>query len=150
MRMHHLTSPAPSSSVITGASVATTRENTHTPSVTNDGAAGGGGVIVELPPNRSHESGGEGKALGGECACCTLRFMSHVTCHMSHVTPLTSFLLPLTAPPPPSSAGVVASAVEVHVQEQDGGGGSQGPGLESQSHDLNDADQTKCMPCAVM
>ena len=124
--------------------MATTRENTHTPSVTNDGAAGGGGVIVELPPNRSHESGGEGKALGGECACCTLRFMSHVT-------PLTSLLIAAThRPPPPSSAGVVASAVEVHVQEQDGGGGSQGPGLESQSHDLNDADQTKCMPCAVM
>lgn len=47
-------------------------------------------------------------------------------------------------------AHIEASSVEVEVQDHDAGGGSQGAGLESQGGDLNDADQTKCMPCSLM
>ena len=49
-----------------------------------------------------------------------------------------------------SAAHIEASSVEVEVQDHDAGGGSQGAGLESQGGDLNDADQTKCMPCSLM
>ncbi len=62
----------------------------------------------------------------------------------------TRFALTYCISAPSLSAGIGSCAVEVEVQDHDAGGGTQGPGLESQGADLNDADQTKCMPCVLM
>jgi hypothetical protein len=125
--------------LLSGASMATTRENTHaSPRVIGDAVGGAACAIAELP-SRSHEQKEEGRGRGVAWRGCSLR---------THITALTHCPPPL--PLPPLSAGVAACAVDVEVRDGDAGCSTQGPGLESQGADLNDADQAKCMPCVVM
>jgi hypothetical protein len=124
--------------LLSGASVATTRENTHaSPRVIGDAAGGTTCAIAELP-SRSHEQKEEGRGVGRGVEGVALPALTY------------SFDSPPPSPAPPLSAGVAACTVEVEVQDRDAGSGTQGPGLESQGADLNDADQAKCMPCVVM